>query len=268
MLLYHKKYFLGDDKDWVVFIHGAGGSSSIWFRQIRAFKEHFNVLLIDLRGHGKSKHFFEEYMQNDYTFKDVSKDVLNVLDHLKIEKAHFVGISLASIIIRSIAELQPHRLKSMTLGGAIIRLNIRSKVLMYMGNKLKRLLPYMLIYRFFAWVIMPRRRHRKSRSMFIEQAKKLYQKEFLRWYHLTSEVNPLLKYFREEEIPVPTLYVMGEEDYMFLPQVKRLVTKHKHALLEVFKDCGHVVNIDQADLFNEVSVNFIKNPKEYVPAMA
>lgn len=107
MLLYYKKYFLDSDKDWVVFIHGAGGSSSIWFRQIRAFKEHFNVLLIDLRGHGKSKHFFEEYMQNRYTFTDVSKDVLNVLDHLKIDKAHFVGISLASIIIRSIAEMQP-----------------------------------------------------------------------------------------------------------------------------------------------------------------
>ncbi|MDC1362043.1 alpha/beta hydrolase, partial [Crocinitomicaceae bacterium] len=40
---------------WVTFVHGAGGSSSIWFRQIRAFKEEFNVLLVDLRGHGNSQ---------------------------------------------------------------------------------------------------------------------------------------------------------------------------------------------------------------------
>ena len=40
---------------WVTFVHGAGGSSSIWFRQIRAFQSEFNVLLIDLRGHGDSQ---------------------------------------------------------------------------------------------------------------------------------------------------------------------------------------------------------------------
>ena len=50
--------------EWVTFVHGAGGSSSIWFKQIREFKKHFNVLLLDLRGHGKSnfkiKNVFEK----------------------------------------------------------------------------------------------------------------------------------------------------------------------------------------------------------------
>ena len=45
---------------WVTFIHGAGGSSSIWFQQFRAFKKEFNILLIDLSGHGKSKSRFSE----------------------------------------------------------------------------------------------------------------------------------------------------------------------------------------------------------------
>jgi len=40
--------------EWVTFVHGAGGSSSIWFKQIRFFQKDFNVLLLDLRGHGKS----------------------------------------------------------------------------------------------------------------------------------------------------------------------------------------------------------------------
>lgn len=263
-MLYYKKYELSADKDWVVFVHGAGGSSSIWYRQIRAFQQHFNVLLLDLRGHGHSKNFLHSYMKNQYTFKDVSNDVIEVLDHLNIKSSHFVGISLASIIIRTIAELQPQRIKSMTLGGAIIRLNIRSKILMYTGNKLKRLIPYMWLYTFFAWVIMPSKRHKKSRSMFIREAKRLYQKEFLRWYHLTSEVNPLLRYFNEKELNIPTLYIMGDEDYMFLPQVKKISKKHKYSELEVIKDCGHVVNIDQSEKFNQISINFIKNPQKLI----
>ena len=50
-MLYHKTFELGPERDWVVFVHGAGGSSSIWFKQLRAYREHFNVLLLDLRGH-------------------------------------------------------------------------------------------------------------------------------------------------------------------------------------------------------------------------
>ena len=83
----------------------AGGSSSIWFQQIKAFRANFNLLLVDLRGHGKSKGFFEQYYNNEYTFENVSLDVLKVLDHLRIEKAHFIGVSLGTIIIRQIAEI-------------------------------------------------------------------------------------------------------------------------------------------------------------------
>ena len=63
---------------WVTFIHGAGGSSSMWFRQIRSFKEKFNVLLIDLSGHGKSKSRFHENKEKKY-----SKIKKNILEHLK-----------------------------------------------------------------------------------------------------------------------------------------------------------------------------------------
>lgn len=262
-MLYHKKFELSEDKDWVVFVHGAGGSSTIWFKQIRAYRQHFNVLLLDLRGHGKSKHFLQKYLKENYTFKDISRDIIEVMDYNQIKSAHFVGISLGSIIIRSLGELQPHRIKSMVLGGAIIRLNIRSKILMNLGNMFKRFVPYMWIYTFFAWVIMPSKHHKKSRSLFINEAKRLYQKEFLRWYKLTTEVNPLLKYFKEKELPIPTLYIMGEEDYMFLPQVKKVVELHDNSKLVIFNKCGHVVNVDRPESFNQESIRFISNPLSY-----
>ena len=53
-MLNYRTYKHKTSKSWVTFIHGAGGSSSIWFKQIRDFKLAHNLLLIDLRGHGGS----------------------------------------------------------------------------------------------------------------------------------------------------------------------------------------------------------------------
>ena len=54
-MLHYTTYLKDKSAPWVTFIHGAGGSSSIWYKQVRDFKSDYNVLLIDLRGHGKSK---------------------------------------------------------------------------------------------------------------------------------------------------------------------------------------------------------------------
>lgn len=257
-MLYYKKYKSSKNHDWVVFVHGAGGSSSIWFSQLRDFKKHFNVLLIDLRGHGKSKDLLQKYYEEDYSFEFISKDILEVLDHLKIEQAHFIGVSLGTIIIRTMSEIAPERVKSAVLCGAITRLNIRSRILVFLGHMFKRVIPYMWLYRFFAWIIMPRKRHAKSRNLFIREAKKLYQKEFLRWFKLTNEVNPLLRYFKEKEVKSPILYVMGSEDHMFLPPVKQIVKKHKNSSLSVIENCGHVCNVERPHAFNKVSIQYLK----------
>ena len=245
---------------WVTFIHGAGGSSSIWYKQIRDFQKEFNVLLIDLRGHGNSKTNAKTIAKFRYTFPDLANDILPVLDVLKIEKSHFVGISLGTILIRQLAEMHPERVQSMVMGGAILKMNFRSQILMKLGNVLKYVLPYLVLYRLFAFIIMPRKNHKQSRLLFVNEAKKLYQKEFIKWFKLTSEINPLLKYFRQIELNIPTLYVMGEEDYMFLPSVKNVVANHsKTATLVVIPHSGHVVNVEHPIIFNEVVLFYLKN---------
>jgi pimeloyl-ACP methyl ester carboxylesterase len=254
-MLHHKTYVLGPEHEWVVFVHGAGGSSSIWFKQIRDFRQHFNVLLLDLRGHGNSAKPLQPV--EPYTFVEVSREVIDVLDHLEIEAAHFIGISLGTIIIRTVGEIAPERVRSLIMGGAVTRLNLRSRVLVVLGNAFKRFLPYMWLYRLFAWIIMPKKRHEKSRLLFVQEAKKLAQKEFLRWFRLTYEVNPLLRFFEEKELEIPTLYLMGEEDHMFLPPVRHIVGKHAFSVLEVLEDSGHVVNVDRPDLFNLLAIDFI-----------
>ncbi len=244
-------------KEWVTFVHGAGGSSSIWFKQIRDFKKHFNVLILDLRGHGNSKPTLKDTFNPKYTFDSITSDIVEVVEHLKIEKSHFIGISLGTILIRNLAEKKPDLVQSMVMGGAIIKLNFRSQVLMRVGNIFKSVVPYMLLYKLFAFIIMPKKNHKKSRLLFVNEAKKLYQKEFLRWFKLTSEINPLLRFFRAKDIKIPTLYVMGAEDHLFLPSIKNVVSKHKSSSLVVVDNCGHVVNVEQPEVFNNQTINFI-----------
>ncbi|MGB7511580.1 MAG: alpha/beta hydrolase [Pelodictyon phaeoclathratiforme] len=259
-MLHYKTYELDDpEAPWVVFVHGAGGSSSIWFMQIKEFIRHFNVLLVDLRGHGKSKGIVVPKDKHYYDFGDITRDILEVLDTLNIQKAHFIGISLGTIIIRNLSEIAPGRVTSMIMGGAIIRLNVRAKVLVTLGNMFKRFVPYMWLYSFFAWIIMPSERHKRSRLLFVNEAKKVAQKEFMRWFTLTYEITPLLKYFEEKDTAIPTLYLMGDEDHMFLPAVRYIITKHTNSWLEVIGNSGHVCNVDQPKEFNSRAIHFLKN---------
>jgi len=256
-MLHYTTYMTNPEAPWVTFVHGAGGSSSIWYKQIKDFRKEFNVLLIDLRGHGKSKKL-KPFPLARYSFEMLGNEVIEVLDFLKIEKSHFVGISLGTIIIRELAERFPDRISSMIMGGAVMKLNVRGQVLMRVGDLLKGVLPYLILYRFFAWVIMPRKTHRESRNLFIDEAKKLYQKEFKKWFALTAQVNPLLKWFRIKESAVPALYIMGEEDHMFLPSISKLVKDHKNAWLHIIPSCGHVVNVEQPKVFNREAISFIQ----------
>lgn len=257
-MLHYRIHEHAPDSEWVVFLHGAGGSSTIWYKQIRAFREDFNVLLIDLRGHGLSKIPWNPQELKRYSFDLLAEDVIQVLDETGVEKAHFVGISLGCILIRQIAERGPERVHSMILGGAILKLNVRSRFLMWLGNVSKNIIPYMLLYKFFAWIILPRKNHRESRILFVREAKKVQQKEFLRWYKLTANLKGVLKLFRNKDLGIPTLYLMGEEDHLFLAAVRDTVLAHASAQLVVFPKCGHVVNVQQPMRFNRESLRFLK----------
>lgn len=256
-MLNYYTYSHSTSKEWVTFVHGAGGSSSIWFKQVRAFKQQFNVLILDLRGHGNSKPKLKDTFNSKYTFDSITNDIVEVIEHIKIKKSHFIGISLGTILIRNLAEKRPELVKSMIMGGAIIKLNFRSQVLMKVGNVFKSVVPYMLLYKLFAFIIMPKKNHKKSRLLFVNEAKKLYQKEFLRWFKLTSEINPLLRFFRAKDINIPTFYIMGAEDHLFLPSIKNIVSKHVTSSLFVVEKCGHVVNVEQPEAFNRNTINFI-----------
>ncbi len=258
-MLHYSLYPHNTSQEWVTFVHGAGGSSTIWHKQIRAYTKRYNVIMLDLRGHGNSKPTLKQAFNQRYTFDVIVADILEVLDHEEIETSHFVGISLGTILIRQLAETYPERVRSMVMGGAIMKLNVRSQILMRFGNVVKSVIPYLWLYRFFAFIIMPKKNHRESRLLFVREAKKLYHKEFLRWYKLTTELKPLLRLFRQVDVGIPTLYIMGEEDYMFLPSIEKLSSLQPSSQLMVVPQCGHVVNVEQPQKFNTTTLRFLNS---------
>lgn len=256
-MLNHVTYIHPTSTQWVTFVHGAGGSYNTWFKQIKVFKTNFNVLLLDLRGHGNSEGSLT-LKDVKYTFEFIAYDIIHLLDYLKIKQSHFVAISLGTIIVRELAQLQPEKVSSLILAGAIMKLNLRSWLLVKLGNAIKGFMPYITLYAFFAYIIMPRKNHKTSRDIFINEAKKLNQLEFVKWFGLASEVNPVLKIFRKRELPKPTLYIMGDQDAMFLPTIKKLVIQQNcFSTLVIVNNSGHVVNLDSAYFFNDTTVGFI-----------
>ena len=254
-MLYFKKIVNLSSKEWCVFVHGAGGSSSIWFKQLKSYSENFNILLIDLRGHGKSKNL---KTCNNYTFQMIAEDVIEVVDYNKITSAHFIGVSLGTIVIYQVYSIKPTLIKSMVFSGAITRLNIKSNILLKTGQILNPILPYMALYSLLAKIIMPKKNHSNSRLIFIDEARKLMSKEFKRWFKLTSKLTAYLNNIKHEENDKPTLYIMGSEDHIFLEPVKKIIEINPKIRLNVVPNCGHVVNIEQAEIFNDISINFIR----------
>lgn len=255
-MLFTTKIFHENSKEWVVFVHGAGGSSAVWHKQVKPFSEKFNVLLVDLRGHGQSKLKTET---KKYSFKMIANDILETLKAHSIETAHFVGVSLGSIIIKQVYSLQPKIVKSMVFAGAVTELNFKSRLLLRIGRIFNNVLPYMVLYKIFARVMMPKKNHERSRKLFIQEAKKLMDNEFKRWFKLTARLTAYLYELEKNKSLIPKLYIMGSEDHLFLAPVRKLVENDSNSKLSVVANCGHVVNLENSIVFNKLSIEFIQN---------
>ena len=75
--------------DAVLFLHFGGGNLMMWQRVVPAFQELYHVVLVDLRDHGKS-----DKPQWGDDIDQMARDLVGVLDYLKLEQAHVIGSSL------------------------------------------------------------------------------------------------------------------------------------------------------------------------------
>ncbi len=110
-------YTINGQGDPVILIHGLGLSVATNWTQpgtISALADAYRVIAIDNRGHGQSD---KPHNPQDYGIK-MAEDVIRLMDHLKIARAHVVGYSLGAMITSLLVAEHPDRLLTATLGGA------------------------------------------------------------------------------------------------------------------------------------------------------
>ena len=103
----------------VVLIHGfTGDIERSWINTgvLPDLARDHRVIAFDLRGHGHSGKPHEPA-----AYEEIGADVIRLLDHLKIEKAHAVGYSLGGIVLAKLLVTHPGRFASAVLGGAAYR---------------------------------------------------------------------------------------------------------------------------------------------------
>lgn len=246
-------------KEWIVFIHGAGGSTATWKYQIDSFRPFYNLLLIDLRDHGKSKNIEPEIAT--YDFDLITNDIKYVLDEQKIHKAHFITLSFGSVIMQDLSIKYPDLIASAIFAGGIFKANALIKSFVQLARFFNLFLPYKWMYSVFSYLLMPFKKHQKSRKIYKQQAKKLSSTDYMKWVGLYNEFFRLLNRFYNQDIKFPALALMGQEDYIFLKSAKGFADKHKSVILMEIKNAGHICNIDQPEIFNELALFFTNEHK-------
>ena len=241
-------------KDWVVFIHGAGGSINTWNYQVPELKKYYNLLLIDLRDHGKSKEIRPGY--DTYRFSIITSDIKEVLDHLNIKKAHFVTLSFGSVLIQDFSMRHGYLVNKIVIAGGIFKGNRSIKTFVALARVFNLFLSYQKMYSLFSYLLMPKRRNQKARRIYQRQAKKLTQQEYMKWVGLYGEFFRLLKQFYHQVLQSQTLVVMGGEDFIFLKGARTFVEKQPHVRMKTLKAVGHICNIESPDDFNRLVKDF------------
>ena len=255
-MLHYETHKLAPDKPWLVFLHGAGGSVKTWTYQVPYFAAQFNLLLIDLRDHGKSKNV--QPVLDQYHFELISEDIKRVLDFENIENAYFMTLSFGSVLLQDLYMRYPYLVKGTVIAGGIFKGSFFIRSFVYLARVFNLFLRYSTMYRLFSYLLMPRRHHELSRRIYQRQAAKLSQAEYMKWVGLYGEFFKLLKLFYYQSLNIKTLIIMGEEDYVFLKAAHSFNMKQPKAILKTIPEAGHIVNIDGSTAFNQLAMTFLQ----------
>ena len=238
----------------LVLIHGLGSSTRDWQDQLDHFAKNYQVVLIDMRGHGQS-----DKPIGPYSIPLFATDVALLLQELQLTPAHVVGISMGGMIAFQLTVDHPRLVKSLVIVNSapefIVR-TFREKLKLWQRFAIVRLLGMRKMGQVLAGRLFPGPEHERLRQVFVE-----------RW----AENNP--RTYRDamqaivgwsvadklDRITCPVLVLASDQDYSSVAEKQAYVDQIAPGKLVVIKDARHALPAEKPEAFNQALDSFLKN---------
>lgn len=241
----------------LVFVHGIGGNRRNWDDQLELFSRHYQVITLDLRGYGDS-----DPIPGNLQFEHFAQDVFAVLDELGLERAHCVGLSMGGLVVQMAYAQAPQRVLSLTLAACRPGDAPVAEGEQFARDRLEPLRSPRPLEA-LADSLLPKLIGPNTAPEIIARLRESLMRLRLEDYQQNVQVRTQLRPFLSlADVKVPTLVVGGQEDKLAPPsQMQAIVQSVPHSQLKLIEDCGHFVNIEQADIFNETLYEFLTRIK-------
>lgn len=211
----------------LVFLHGNSMDSHYFDGQVDYFSHHYQVILVDNRGHGQSN-----IVSGDISFKNMTEDLNQVFDYLGISEALVIGHSDGANLALVFQQAYPQKVAGLVLNAG----NWRYKGLKIWFRMFSKLL-YSVI--FLLASIFPRYRRRKAVT------------------RLVLEDLPITKNDLKA-VSIPVLVVVGEYDVIRKPHSKKMANLFPHGEFRSLRGLKHNLAYKHAQIFNLILRKFIK----------
>jgi len=236
----------------LLFIHGLGSSTRDWEKQVPVFSEKYQVISIDLRGHGKT-----DKPKGPYNMQMFAEDIAELLKKLGIKSTHILGISLGGGIAFQFAVDYPELVKSLIIVNASIEVRVDSFKMKL--EVFKRTFIVKLVgMKKMGEVLAPR--------LFIKpEQEELREKLIKRWAENDKKAYLSAMYalkgwsVRDQlhKIKCPTLVIGSEEDYAPSSIKEEYTALIPNAKFIEIKDARHAVTMEKPKEFNEIVMKFL-----------
>jgi len=239
----------------IVFIHGVGLDHQMWDYQINYFNE-YSTLTYDLLGHGKTP-----CDKDKLSLKNFSHQLLEILDHLGIEKINLVGFSLGSLIALDFSSHFQKKVEKLILIGTTYKRSDEERSIVldrYNQAKLNKPISKQALKRWFSDKYLEDNPKTYDLFMKILNKKPKDHKNFLKAYELFA--NHYDDFEAIKRIDRKTLVMTGSDDVGSTPAMsKELVKDLVNSTYIEIKNGKHLCGIECVDDVNINIKNFINN---------
>ena len=243
-----------------VFIHGAQNDHSVWGLQTRYFAHHgFNVLAVDLPGHGRSDGPALD------SIEAISAWLLALLDAAGVERAMLVGHSMGSLAALETAGAAPGRVSRLALVGTAYPMRVSDVLLDAARTDEGRAIDMVNIWSHST--MSPKPSSPGPGFNVMEGARRLMQRMAARGPELLFHTDFAVcnSYAGGEvaaaRVTCPTLLLLGQRDMMTPPKAARLLKDAiAHARTVEVAASGHSLMTEQPDAVLDALFRFATEP--------